>query len=91
MHLLVGALLLLLATLAFSISGYQRWLQQDWLTLGSVLAAWLLVIWLIRAFTLENDNQIVILAGLGSMTRPEGAWLAGRAAARSSRAASRKR
>jgi len=41
-------LLLLLTTLAFAISGYQRWLQQDWLTLGSVLAAWLLVIWLIQ-------------------------------------------
>jgi hypothetical protein len=41
-------LLLLLATIAFSISGYQRWLQQDWLALGAVVAAWLIVIWLIQ-------------------------------------------
>ncbi len=41
-------LLLLLATLAFAISGYQRWLQQDWLALGAVIVAWLIVIWLIQ-------------------------------------------
>ncbi len=41
-------LLLLLVTLAFGISGYQRWLQQDWLALGAVITAWLIVIWLIQ-------------------------------------------
>lgn len=48
-------LLLLLATLAFSISGYQRWLQQDWLALGAVLAAWLIVIWLIQGHRRQGD------------------------------------
>jgi len=41
-------LLLLLATLAFGISGYQRWLQQDWLALAAVVAAWCIVLWLIQ-------------------------------------------
>jgi hypothetical protein len=41
-------LLLLLVTLAFGLSGYQRWSQQDWLALGAVVVAWLIVILLIQ-------------------------------------------
>ncbi len=58
-------LLLLLATLAFGISGYQRWLQQDWLTLGSVLAAWLLVIWLIQRH--RREDSAVLAAEITSL------------------------
>lgn len=41
-------LLLLLATLAFGISGYLQWQQQHWRTCAAVLAGWLIVVWLIQ-------------------------------------------
>ncbi len=49
------SLLLLLATLAFGLSGYQRWLQQDWQALGAVVAAWLMVVWLIQRHRKRGD------------------------------------
>lgn len=58
-------LLLLLATLAFSISGYQRWLQQDWLSLGAVLTAWLMVIWLIQRH--RREDSAVLAAEIASL------------------------
>lgn len=53
-------LLLLLATFAFAISGYQRWLQQDWLTLAAVLTAWLIVIWLIQRHRREGAAVLAV-------------------------------
>ncbi len=58
-------LLLLLATLAVGIIGYQRWLQQDWLTLASVLTAWLLVIWLIQRH--RREDSAVLAAEITSL------------------------
>lgn len=58
-------LLLLLATLAFGLSGYQRWLQQDWLALGAVVAAWLMVIWLIQRH--RREDAAVLAAEIASL------------------------
>lgn len=58
-------LLLLLATLAFGLSGYQRWLQQDWLALGAVVAAWLMVIWLIQRH--RREDVAVLAAEIASL------------------------
>lgn len=58
-------LLLLLATLAFGISGYQRWLQQDWLALGAVVAAWLIVMWLIQRH--RKTGAAVLAEDIGSL------------------------
>lgn len=40
-------LLSLLATVAFVLSSIKQILQQDWLALGSVVVAWVVVLWLI--------------------------------------------
>jgi ABC-type nickel/cobalt efflux system permease component RcnA len=40
-------LLSLLATIAFVLSSIQQVQQQDWLALGSVVVAWVVVLWLI--------------------------------------------
>ncbi len=40
-------LLSLLATVAFVLSSIKQVLQQDWLALGSVIVAWVVVLWLI--------------------------------------------
>jgi hypothetical protein len=58
-------LLLLLATLAFGISGYQRWLQQDWLALGTVISAWLIVMWLIQRH--RKTGTAVLAEDIGSL------------------------
>lgn len=58
-------LLLLLATLAFGISGYQRWLQQDWLALGAVMVAWLIVMWLIQRH--RKTGVAVLAEDIGSL------------------------
>ncbi len=69
-------LLLLLATLAFSISGYQRWLQQDWLALGAVLAAWLIVIWLIQGHRREGAAVLAVeITSLQSQLQLDGGTL----------------
>ena len=63
--LLYFTLLLLLATLAFGISGYQRWLQQDWLALGAVMVAWLIVMWLIQRH--RKTGVAVLAEDIGSL------------------------
>ncbi len=66
-------LLLLLATIAFSISGYQRWLQQDWLALGAVIAAWLIVIWLIQRHRRQGEALLAVeITSLQSQLQLEG-------------------
>lgn len=53
-------LLLLLATLAFAISGYQRWLEHDWPAVGALIAAWLIVIWLIQRHRRQGDAVLAV-------------------------------
>ncbi len=70
------SLLFLLATLAFGISGYQRWLKQDWLALGAVIVAWLLVLWVIQRHRRRGDAVLAVqLQSLQSSLSVDGDWL----------------
>lgn len=69
-------LLLLLATLAFSISGYQRWLQQDWLALAAVVAAWCIVLWLIQRHRRQGAAVLAVeITSLQSQLQLDGEQL----------------
>ena len=69
-------LLLLLATLAFGISGYRQFQQQHWLAVLSVLLAWGLVAWLIHR---QRQQDTAVLAAditsLQSQLRVDGDWV----------------
>ncbi len=69
-------LLLLLATLAFGISGYRQFQQQHWLAVMSVLLAWGVVVWLIQRHR-QQDTAVLAadITSLQAQLRVDGEWL----------------
>lgn len=69
-------LLLLLATLAFGISGYRQFQQQNWLAVLSVLLAWGIVVWLIQRHR-QQDTAVLAadITSLQAQLKIDGDWI----------------